>query len=310
MQEKSVAIPKSRVAKDKRKVQKDRYGYYFLIPFAVIFIGFNLYPIIYTFYLSLTTYDGLNNPEFSWFSNYSTLLSDPMFYGAFYNTMKIWLVAFVPQIGIALILAFTFTITKIKGSGIFKALFYVPNLVTAATIGVLFSTVLGFPDGALNQFLIALNIIDNPVNFLTIPNFAQNSVSAITWWMWFGNNMIICLAGMTAISKDYYEAARIDGANVGQIFFQVTIPLMRPILIYLMLTSFIGGLQIFDLAQVMTDGLGAPDNSLNTLVLYLYNQGFVFSNFGYSSAIAYSMFFIVLLFSIVIFFFNKKWRIF
>ncbi|PTM59366.1 multiple sugar transport system permease protein [Desmospora activa DSM 45169] len=298
-----------RTPKKNKRIDKNRYGYYFLVPFAVIFIVFNLYPILYTFYLSMTSYDGLNKPEFVGLANYVTLARDPLFYQAFYNTVKIWIVGFIPQITMALIIAYTFTIAKVKGAALFKAVYYVPNLVTAATIGVLFSAILGFPNGLLNQLLLQWNLIDGPMNFLTMPHFTQNTIAAINWWMWFGNNMLICLAGMSAISNDYYEAAKIDGANLAKIFTSITLPLMKPILLYLMLTSFIGGLQLFDLAQVMTDGMGAPNNALNTLVLYLYNQGFVFNNFGYSSAIAYGMFMIILVFSCILFLLSYRKKV-
>ncbi|TCI66526.1 carbohydrate ABC transporter permease, partial [Exiguobacterium sp. IPCI3] len=119
--------------------------------------------------------------------------------------------------------------------------------------------------------------------------------------MWFGHSFIIVMAGVSGISKDFFEAAHIDGANRWQMFTFVTLPLLKPILLYIMITSLIGGLQLFDLPLLLTDGIGAPDGSLNTMVLYLYNQAFKYNNYGYAAAVAYGLFLITLVFSAIVF---------
>lgn len=284
----------------------NRKGYYFIAPFVIVFLVFSIYPILLTFYYSFTNYSGMGgiaNAEFIMFDNYKRLFTDPFFYESFGNTIKIWGFNFVVQITIALGLALLFTNIrlKMKGVGVFRALFFLPNIITVTSVALLFNILLDWNHGALNQMLLSLGFIDSPVNWLNTPAYAQASVALIGAWMWFGSSFIILMAGISGISKDYYEAAYIDGATWWQSFINVTLPLLKPILLYVLITSIIGGLQIFDLPLLLTDTRGAPDRSLNTMVLYLYNQAFKYNNFGYAAAIAYGLFLITVVFSAVTF---------
>ncbi|MDT8298644.1 MAG: sugar ABC transporter permease, partial [Spirochaetaceae bacterium] len=174
-------------------------------------------------------------------------------------------------------------------------------LVTAASIGVLFAVILDWKNGALNHVLVSMGILNEPFQWTVRPRIMQGAVSFIQWWQWFGYTMIIMMAGLNAISEDLYEAAHIDGASRKQAFFGVTLPLLRPTMLYVMITSLIGGMQIFDIPKVITRGRGQPDGALNTMVLYLYNQAFQNFNVGYAAAIAWVLFFIILIFSILSF---------
>ncbi len=287
---------------------KDYCGYLFISPFFIIFLIFGLYPLLYTIFLSFTSFDGFGTPDFVGIKNYQRLLEDDLFYQALGNTIKIWITNFIPQITTALVLACVFSYTKVKGYKILRAIYYVPNLVTAATIGVFFKSFLDYPNGTLNQLLMQAGIIDKAVNFTSNPAFMQNTVAVIMWWMFFGNNMIVFIASMTSISNDYYEAARIDGANVVHMFTKITLPLIRPIVLYICITSVIGGLQVFDVPQILSGGNGAPQNSLTTAVSYLYNQGFKNYNYGYASTISMGVFIIIILCSIIMYlgYYRKK----
>jgi multiple sugar transport system permease protein len=272
---------------------KNNYGYFFIIPFFITFLIFSLYPIIYTFFLSFNKYDGIQEMQYIGFENYKRLFTDKYFYKALYNTWRIWIFNIIPQIGFALLLAALFTYNKIRGEGFFKAVFYFPNLVTAASIALLFNVLLDWQNGPINQILLNLDLIKEPINWLNIPTYAQNTVSLIQWWMWFGQTMIICLAGISAIPTTYYEAAIVDGATKWQVFWKITLPLLKPTMIYVVITSLIGGMQIFDVPAILTDGAGAPQHSLMTMVIFLYNQAFRYENFGYASAVAYGLFIII-----------------
>ncbi|TDT67940.1 multiple sugar transport system permease protein [Hypnocyclicus thermotrophus] len=285
---------------------KENYGYLFILPFFITFLIFSLFPILYTFFLSFNYYDGLSDMEFAGLAHYKRLITDPFFWTSLYNTCKIWFWNIIPQIGVALFLAGLFTLNKVKGEGFFKAVFYFPNLVTAASIALLFNVLLDWQHGPINQILIALHFIKDPINFLNIPSYAQNTVSLIQWWMWFGQTTIILLAGMSAIPETYYEAARVDGATKMQIFFKITLPLLKPTMLYVSVTSLIGGMQLFDVPAVLTDGIGAPQNSLMTMIIFLYNQAFRYENFGYASAVAYGIFAIISVLSFIIFKYMKN----
>lgn len=274
-------------------------GYYFIAPFFAIFLTFNIYPILLTFYYTFTHYEGYGTPEFIGLSNYVRIFSDSYFLEAFINTWKIWGLNFVLQLGIALFLAALFSDLrmKIKGLGFFRAIFYLPNLITISSVAILFNIMLDWHYGSINQLLLKFGLISEPINWLSQPFTAQASVALILTWMWFGYTFIVLMAGVAGISIEYYEAALIDGANRWQTFIYITLPLLKPIMLYVMITSLIGGLQLFDLPMLLTDGLGQPEGSLNTMVLYLYNQAFRYNNYGYAATIAYILFIITVIFS-------------
>ncbi|KSU61755.1 ABC transporter [[Bacillus] enclensis] len=281
----------------------NKYGYFFIAPFWIIFLIFSIYPVALTFYYSFTNYTGSGVAEVVGLANYKRLFTDTYFVEAFFNTWKIWGVNFILQIGLALILALIFSDMrmKLRGLAFFRSIFYLPNLITISSVALLFGILLDWQHGSLNMILLKIGLISEPINWLNEPATAQLSVSLILTWMWFGHSFIVVMAGVSGISKDYYEAALIDGANRWQTFTKITLPLLKPILLYIMITSLIGGLQLFDLPMLLTDGIGSPDGSLNTMVLYLYNQAFKYNNYGYASAVAYGLFVITLIFSAMVF---------
>ncbi|MGL4977147.1 MAG: carbohydrate ABC transporter permease [Cetobacterium sp.] len=286
-----------------------KYGIIFILPFLIVYLVFNIYPILRTLYLSFTNFRGYGEATFIGIQNYSRLLSDDMFIQSFINTLKIWGINIIVQLGMALGLTIIFSDIryKVKGLSVYRAIFFLPNLIATASVALLFQRLLDWQYGPVNQILLNAGLIDKPINWFGEPTSAIVIVSLIGAWMWFGNSFIVLMAGVQGISKDYYEAADIDGASRLQVLRYITIPLLKPVLIYVGVTSLIGGLQIFDLPFLITDGIGAPRGSLNTMVMYLYNTMFRYSNVGYAGAIAYGIFFVIIGFSLVLFkFVNKK----
>ncbi len=291
-------------------LKKDNYGYLFIIPFFTIFLGLQIYPVLYTLYLSFQQYDGISKAEFIGMANYARLIKDPVFLKAIINTWRIWICNFIPQLIFGLGLAAMLTQVRIRGRNFFRAVYYLPNLVTAASVGVLFSILLGRQYGTVNQMLLKLGIIKEQIYFLGSPGWSSATVSTILWWMWFGHSMIIFMAGIRAIPGELYEAARVDGASGWQSFWKITLPLLKPIMIYVLVTSLIGGMQNFDIPYVIGEGVtmgtGEPQKILLTMVMYLYNTAFRWSNRGYAAAIAYGLFFIIIVFSVLIFIFMRR----
>ena len=289
---------------------RENYGYLFIAPFLIVFLTFSIYPVFRTLYLSFTDYSGFNIPTFTWFENYTRVFKDKIFWEAFVNTLKIWGINIVLQLGLAFILTLIFSDMKykIKGLSIFRALFYLPNLIAATSVAFLFKFLLDWRFGSLNQMLVDAGIIEKSINWLGTPVTAQLAVGVIGAWLWFGNSFIILMAGVQGINKDYYEAAAIDGADRFKIFGKITLPLLRPIMLYVAITSLIGGLQIFDIPFLITNGNGAPSRALNTAVMYLYNMAFKNRQIGYAGAIAFVLFFIIALCSIAVYFmmYHKK----
>lgn len=284
-----------------KTVSYSRYGVYFILPFFVIFGLFQLFPILYTFYLTFFSWDGFNDMVFVGVGNYQRLMADTVFRTAIGNTFRIWAIAAVPQIGLALFLGAIFTYRQTRGTQLFQAIFYLPNLITATSIAILFSLLLDWQAGAINQALLRVGFITQPINWLRSEFWTSSAVSLIQWWQWFGYTTLLVMAGMKAIPGELYESARIDGAGGITMFFRITLPLLRNTMTYVIITAIIGGMQIFDVPNVLTGGLGDPNRSILTMVMHLYNMSFRFTNYGYGATVAYGLFMIILVFSIIAF---------
>ncbi len=195
---------------------------------------------------------------------------------------------FIPQILIALVLTAWFTSkrNKLRGKGLFKVIFYLPNIITAASIAILFFALFGYPVGPVNSILVKLGIIDAPQYFLVGKTTTRIIVAFIQFWMWYGYTMIILVSGVLGISPEIYEAAEVDGTNGLQAFFYITLPNLKTILLYVLITSMIGGLNMFDIPKLFMQG--GPDNATLTTSVFIYNQAFS-GSYMYNRAAAASM---------------------
>jgi len=297
---------KKSVRKKKSNFEKyNRFGYYFLIPFFVGFLLFTLYPMIYSIAISFTSMNGwqsFSDATNVGLQNFITLLtSTPLFIKALGNSVMLWIFTFIPQVLLALILAAWWTNRKLnlKGSGFFKTVFYLPNMIMAASIATLFGGIFGYPTGLANLLLQNLHLINHPFNFFQSVWGTRGIVIFIQFWMWYGQTSIVYIAGITSIDEGLFEAARIDGASDGQIFRRITLPLLRPIVLYTFVTSFIGGLQVFDIPFIMTQG--GPQNGVYTLSIFIYNQAFAYRNYGLASAASVLLLIISAVVSILMF---------
>lgn len=279
--------------KKKKSFGYAKYGYLFCLPFTIAFLIFSLYPTLYTAVIGFTDLKGIGKTDFKFltddiFANYKTILASATFKTAFSNTLKLWVSNFIPQLALALLLAAWFTDRrfKIPGEGVFKVLFYMPNIITAATVAILFNALFGYPMGPVNDLLTRFGIIGESYNFLVKKKIAQGVVIFIQTWMWYGYTMIILISGVLGISPEIFEAAEVDGANGWQTFWQVTIPNIKTILLFTLVTSLIGGLNMFDIPKLFL--LGGPDNSTLTTGVFIYNQAFS-GSYMYNRASAASM---------------------
>ena len=225
---------------------------------------------------------------------------------AFWNTIIMWIVGFIPQIGISLILAVWFTDLrlKIKAQGFFKAVIYLPNVIMASAFAMLFFTL--FSDGGpINSMLMQIGFIDTPYKFISNAGSARGLIALMNCLMWFGNTTILLMAGMMGIDTALCEAAEVDGATSTQVFFRITQPMLKPILIYVMITSLIGGLQMFDVPQILTDGKGSPANTTMTMIMYL-NKHLFSKNYGKGGALSVILFIITGILSLIVFKFSDN----
>lgn len=283
----------------------NRWGYIFLIPFFLIYAIFALLPMLSTFYYSFfeNYMSGLRmvGPRFVGLENYIALFTqgDLLKYAG--NTLIMWILGFVPQIAIALLLAAWFTDTRLhlRGAGFFKTVIYMPNLIMASAFSMLFFALFS-NNGPVNGVLVDLGIFKEPFRFLASTAGARGLVALMNVLMWFGNTTILLMAGMMGIDTGLFEAARVDGASPFQVFSRITMPLLKPILIYVLITSLIGGLQMFDVPQILTNGKGEPDRTSMTLMMYLNNHLFN-KNYGMAGALSVILFFITGVLSVLIF---------
>ncbi|WP_044482348.1 carbohydrate ABC transporter permease [Paenibacillus antibioticophila] len=277
----------------RKGVNYSKYGYIFTFPFVLAFLIFSLYPILYTAVIGFTDMKGLipkpihilDNP----FQNFKDLIfENASFKKSLLNTGLLWIVNFVPQITLALLLTAWFTNKRlnIKGQGAFKVLLYMPNIITASTIAILFSTMFAYPMGPINSLVQMLGLSDAPIFFLQDKTTARGIVAFIQFWMWYGNTMIILVAGVMGINPALFESAAIDGANGWQTFFRITLPSLRTILLFTLITSMIGGLTMFDIPQLFL--LGGPDDATLTTSMFIYGQAFK-GSYLYNRAAAASM---------------------
>ncbi|WP_077623216.1 carbohydrate ABC transporter permease [Sediminibacillus massiliensis] len=282
----------------KSKIDKNPHGYLFIAPFFISFFVFGLGPILYSFYLSFTNWEGFNEPVFVGLANYERLIHDGLFFKSIWNTLIIWIFSIIPQLTIALTLALVLHEKFIKGRHLFHAIFYFPNIITPITLGVMFALMFDWQTGSINKFLETIGLINEPVYWLNDPWLARIIVALTMMFQNFGFNMLVFLAGLQAIPNDLYEAAEIDGASKFQTAIRITIPLIRPVLIFTLITSVIGGLQIFDAPLMIGKG---PDNSTLTMIMNLYEAAFVRYDYGYGATIAYGTFVVIAIATVITF---------
>ena len=270
--------------KQKKLVSYSKFGYIFAIPFILAFLIFTLYPICYTLIIGFTNHEGAIPPKLA-------LLKDPLenfkylfqkrpsgqisyFLHGLITTARIWIINFIPQLGLALLLSawFTDNRVKVKGQGFYKVVFYLPNIITAATCAILFRTLFGYPIGPINDILKSLHLIKEPYQFLIKKPATRAIVEFIQCWQWYGSTMITVIAAIIGINPEIFEAAEIDGANRIQKFWKITIPSIRPIMLFTLVTSLIGGLSMFDIPMLLAQG--GPDNATQTVAIFIYNQSF------------------------------------
>ena len=282
-----------------KSISYAKYGYLFILPFFLVYFFFQLWPLINTFILSFQDYKG---EEFVGFANYKAILFgegtevdgfkiadrtaksiSKNFFHSFGNTVILWVGNFIPQIALSLSLAVWFTEAnlKIPGKGFFKVVMYLPNIITAASVAVLFLQLCGEAEntpGAVNLLLSKMGIVSHDtvsekydtIKLITGTTQSRVVVMFIQTWLWFGNTMIMLMSGIQGINPSLFEAASIDGATSGQVFRKITLPLLSPIMAYTLVTSMIGGLQMFDIPYLYHKDPNKVSDNLKTIAVYIY----------------------------------------
>lgn len=268
-----------------KSISYAKYGYMFIAPFFLVYCFFQIWPLLQTFILSFQG-NGADAGTCVGFDNYATILfgsgegmgrrakaMQELFLTSFKNTIILWFGNFIPQILLSLLLAVWFTDSKlhIPGVGFFKVVMYLPNIITAVSVAALFMRFISNSQLSAVNTLLLLNGSDS-VNFETSAAWSRGIVMFIQTWLWFGNTMIMMMSGIMGINPSLFEAAAIDGASSGQVLRKVTLPLLRPMVVYTLITSMIGGLQMFDIPYLYHTGAGKINANLRTVAVFVYEQ--------------------------------------
>lgn len=309
----------------------NKWAYVFIAPFILVFLVFSLYPMISSIAMSFTNDNATTFiEEFTIFSNYELIFKEKAFWHSFINTFIIFGMNFIPQLVSALFFAALFTSKRIrmKGKGFFQFVYFLPNILTATSVAALFIFLFGYTGmrggeyhgGPIYELLVAMGM-DPAFHLLENPWSTRVVIAFIQFWMWFGNSMIVYIAGIKGISDEIYEAADLDGASPFRVFFSITLPILKPIMLYSLITSIIGGLQMFDIPYMIQgnnfqDGVFQGLNGTKTITIYIYEFMKDNLDYGIASAASVILFILSLSLSILMYFLffkeknheKKTWR--
>ncbi|OBZ09492.1 MULTISPECIES: carbohydrate ABC transporter permease [Bacillales] len=284
-----------------KEVLKNKTLYLFISPFYLLFLVFGLFPILFSAYLAVNKWDGIGDLEYVGFSQFQFLFKDPKFYDAVQNTFTIWAMANIPLLCSALVFAFLINLSIVRFKDFYRIAFYLPNVTAMVAVVIIFQSFFGNHYGFANYLLQKIGL--NEVAWLNHKISVQFIIATMIYWRFLGYNMIIYLAGLQKIPNDLYEAAKIDGATMYDTFSKITIPMLRPIILFTVMMSTIGGLQIFTEPQVLAT-LTSPYPGSETIVLYLFREAFKYNNYGYAAAVSWVMFAIIMVISFL------NWKLF
>lgn len=272
--------------------------YLYVAPFFIVFAVFGMFPIVYTAVISLMDWDTIRNSgEFIGFDNFMYVLQDRKFWYALRNTFSIFLLSSIPQLLMSTFIAAMLD-HHLRGRTFWRMGVLVPYVVMPVAVGIIFSKLFADESGVFNHWLGMIGI--DPIGWHKDVLPSHFAIATMVNFRWTGYNALILLAAMQAIPRDLYEAAAIDGASAVRRFVSVTIPQIRPTMIFVIITATIGGLQIFDEPRMFdTTGTGGADQQWLTITMYMYNVGFGTLNFGRASAIAWLLFLIIVVFSLI-----------
>lgn len=296
------------VAKKRKSISYEKWGYFFIAPFIIVFIIFQLIPLVQTFYYSffekytvMSTWEEVE--RFVGLQNYINIFSEGRIFNYLGNTMIMWVMGFIPQIIVSLLFAYWFTSVRLrlKCLGFFKTVMYMPNLIMAAAFSMMFMLLFS-QIGPINEIIKPFNN-GEPFLFMAHDYSARGLVALMNFLMWFGNTTILLMAAMMGVDSSLVEAAEIDGCTSSQIFWKIVLPIIRPILIYVLITSLVGGLQMYDVPSILTNGNGSPGDSTTTLIMYLNTLISRSKNYGYGGAVSVFIFVICAALSLVVYYF-------
>lgn len=279
-----------------------RHFYLFISPFFILFAVFGLYPLLFSFYLSFTEWDGFLPIQWVGLGNLGKMAGDDAFFGSLWNTLVLGLLYVPPMLIGAFVFAVLLNASWLRMAGFFRAAFFLPVVSPMVVVAIVFGLLYDLDNGLLNYAAVHAFGLE-PIPWLTSESWSKPALALLLVWRWTGYNMVLMLAGLQGISKEYYESARIDGAGALARMWHITLPLMRPIFVFCSIMSLIGTVYMFDEIFVMTNG--GPGMSSTNFGLYLFNTSFDDFKFGYASCMAYCVALVVFVASLAMLKFRR-----
>ncbi|WSN64513.1 sugar ABC transporter permease [Streptomyces sp. NBC_01361] len=276
-------------------------------PFYLLFLCFGLVPVGFSLFVAFQRWDGLGHMEYAGLSQFRYLLSDTQFWDSLGNTLIIWALGTFPMLFLALVAAVMLN-SAVRFKSVYRFAYFLPNVTSIVAVSIVFGSIFSTNFGLVNGLLQMVGLDQIP--WLNDPWGIKISIAALMTWQWVGYNAIIFLAGLQTIPGELYEAAKVDGAGPVHTFFKVTVPMIRPVILFTVVVSTITGMQSFTESQVLLSAnnggstfAGGPEHAGQTMVLYFYQQTFDNNDFGYGAAIAWAIFLVVAVFAVI------NWRL-
>ncbi|MEM7033978.1 MAG: sugar ABC transporter permease [Chloroflexota bacterium] len=281
---------------------RNRWAYIFISPFYLLYAVFGIFPLLYGLWLSFHRWDGISPMQWVGIDNYSRLFVDDIWWKTVYNTIWLFFGATIPQLTLALILAYIINSPYIRGKDILRATYFMPIVASAVAVSLIFNSLFGERYGMLNFGLNFLGIAS--IDWLGSAAWLKPSIALVTIWQWTGYSMVIFLAGLQSINQELYEAAKVDGASTRHVFRHITLPLLRPVILFQVILSIIGAMQTFDLPVMLAGGTqssapGGTDRAGLVTMVLIFWTAFKYTQFGYASAMAFILFVLIVIFSVL-----------
>lgn len=277
----------SRVVAPKGQMRKYLPMYLSIAPYYIVFLVFGLFPILFSLYLAFQKWDGVGAMTFTGWNNFYFALTDPVFGQAILNTFEIWIISTIPMLAIALVLAFALNMRS-RSKFFYQVCYFLPYITATVAITLIFSSFFGTDYGLINLILTSVHL--PAVQWLTDAWPMKWAVALMVIWRWTGYNALVYLAGLQSIPSEFYEAARIDGARTAQVFRYITVPLLRPVILFTVIISTLGGLTLFTEPKLLfltPENSGGPGHEGLTMSLYQYGQSFASFHYGYGAALGW-----------------------
>ncbi len=273
-----------RSAWSRRHREETLMGYFFILPTLILFLVFGFYPFIRTIILSFTDWDGISTSySFVGLANYQTSISDQLWWKSIQNGLFFAITAIIFMNIIALALAVAVD-QKIRGQTIYRALFYIPTILSGVVVAIIWKWLYQPIGGPINELLTAIGLGNLANAWLADSKTVLWAVAIASWWMGIGSPFLLFLAGLQGVPEELYEAAKLDGANGGQLFWYITLPFLVPVATIITVLTVLGAMQMFNLVLAMTNG--GPGYATEVPVLHIYREAFKYFHFGYATALS------------------------